>query len=641
MSIVIPRPGRGRRQVGFALLAMLGLAASAGSALGNSPSAPLTPWGVAPLVHRGTTHPDSIESALALVGNQEHRPLSLATATRGLEQLATGSPTAAIQLWEDAHRYDPTYVAPGLAPARLTPQAQPRQSFHGLLQAAEAMARGFINQQITAANLLILIFIPTLFAAVACALLLIIRHAASLHHLFWEHLQPVLPRFAAKWAVWGLFFLPIFWNLGLLLWSALLLATVFPLLGRPEKRFAVGVAVLLLIAPLGVRLVAAVVAPADPAHVTHALWRAQQSGHSPETLTEIRRLERRYPNNGLLEFTESLLARQLDDLPTAREALARAQAHAQLHPSRFDAAWAVMAYKEGKVEEAIRRLASAAEADPSRYDLHYNLSKAYARASLFLKADRAMRRAFELDAARVRREERRRLEDRVDDLIEERLRSADLWGMLLRTRENSTFQMPAFVSILFPGGNPQLMWAGFLVLPLVVWGSLRCSRRLIIHTCSQCGKRVCRRCLKRRERRVFCSDCVLTIGRWAQAQYTQVLLTRLLGRHDRLRDRLLSLGKILVPGLGAAMAGRINRAFVQLLWLAMGLTWLAVGGLPIKPLPWSALDERVLPTGWIAVVALVVLEVWIVRSELHGLRRRATLKEFLSSARLGQARDAA
>ncbi len=612
-------------------------AAMATPAMAASTTAPLTTWGAAPLVHRGSTHPDSIETAVALAGNLAHRPVALAAALRGVEHARSGNAGAALEQWDMARRIDPGYAASVLAPARFAPLASPRSTLDGLLAVPVTLVWGFANQQGTAASLFILVFFPLLIAASVCGLLVALRHAASVHHLFWEHLQPALPRFAAKWAVWGLFILPLFWNLGILLWVGLTLAAAYPLLPRPERRFAIGVVVLLAIAPLGVRLAATITAPSDPVHVANALWRAQQAGRSPEMLKEIQRLAQRHPGDGLLPFTESLLARQLGDLPTARAALTRAQTSNELAAERYEAAWAILAYQEGRVEEAIRRLAAAAEADPARYDLRYNLSKAYARASLFLKADREMRHAFELDADRVRGEERRRLAEKVDDLIEERLGAADVWGLLLRHGHTAAFQLPHPVSMLFPGGNPRLLWPGLLGLPLVFLISTRCSRRLVIHTCSQCGRRVCRRCLKRRERRVFCAECALTVGRWAHVQYTQVLLTRLLGRHDRLRDRLVDLGRLFVPGLGAALSGRTNRAFLQVFWLAAAIAWLAWGGPPLRPVPMPLIDEQILPAMLLGILGLVVLEVWTIRSELHGLKRKSNLREFLSANRAGSA----
>jgi hypothetical protein len=631
------RIGRCRWSCRFVFALLVAVATlSAASSAGFAP-VPLTPSGAAPLVHRGSTHPDSIEGAVALSGNLANRPVALAAATRGLECARSGNAEAALDQWDMARRIDPGYPMAGLAPVRYTPQTSPRRTLDALLAVPVALVHGFTNQQSMAANLFILVFFPLLIAASVCGLLIALRHSSSLHHLFWEHLQPALPRFAAKWAVWGLFILPLFWSLGILLWVALTLAAAYPLLPKPERRFAIGIVVLMVIAPWGVKLAATVAAPSDPAHVANALWRAQQAGRSPEMLTEIQRLEQRDPDSGLLLFTESLLARQLGDLATGREALRRAQASNDLSQVRYEAAWANLAYKEGHVEEAIRRFAGAAEADPERYDLRYNLSKAYARASLFLKADREMRRAFELNADLVRSEERRRLEEKVDDLIEERLHPAEIWELLLREGDTEAFQLPHPVSILFPGGNPRLLWPGLLGLPLVFLISTRCSRRLVIHTCSQCGRRVCRRCLKRRDRRVFCPECALTVGRWAHVQYTQVLLTRLLGRHDRVRDRILDVSRMFVPGLGAALTGKINRAFLQVFWLTVALTWLVSGGWPLRPAPAPLIEERILPGILLGIVGLIALEIWTVHSELHGLKRKSTLREFLSANRAAPA----
>lgn len=594
---------------------------------------PLTPWGVAPQVYTQSTHPDSIEGSLASAGNLEHRPLALAAAMRGLEAAESGNHETACAYWEQARALDPTYATPTLAPWRFSLQQEPEQALRAILGFADTFMFDFKGQQLMATNTVILTFFPLLLAVIVCSLLIFAHHSARLHHLFWEHLDRFLPRPAAKWVVWGLFMLPLFWNLGWFLWSALLLAAAFPLLLPTEKRFAFGALALLIIVPFGLDVLSIVAAPAEPSHLASSLWRAQRSGRSPQNLAEIRILQDKYPEEGALYFTESLLARQAGDLATARRTLEQAAIHKPLPQDRFDAAQGILAYKQGDVEAAIRHFLKAAQAAPDRFSVRYNLSKSYARASLFLKADREMRRAFELNADKVRREGRRRLQEQAGDLIEERLGNLDLWKLLARRRNSQGFQLPTFLALLFPGGNPRLLWLGILLLPLLGALSTRWHRRLHTHTCSQCGKIVCRKCLRRRERRVYCTECALTAGRWASLQNTQLLLTKLLGRHDRPRDRVLDMARFVIPGLGAMLRGHVDHAFLQILVAAGAILWLACGGLPVKPLPWSGLEDKLLLHTGIGLTSLVTLLVWILYAELHGLRRRTHLKEFLGSAR--------
>ncbi len=612
----------------LALIMLVGLASRAAGS-----EVPLTPHGVAPQVYRGNTHPDSVASALAATGSLAHRPLAMTATLQGVDVARAGDDQGAAAHWEVARRLDPAYPSAILAPARFLALSAPRSAFRALSTLPAGIFGGFAGQQSLASNLLVLIFFPLLIATCASAFMIFTRHASQMHHLYWEHFHAFLPRSVAKWAVWGLFALPLVWNLGFLFWATMLIAAAFPMLARAEKRFAVACLVIMLIAPLGVRMVAIVSAPADPRHPASGLWRAQQGGSSPQAMAEIRRLERRHPEEGILKFTESLLARQAGDLVTARRALAEAEETRALPEDRFHAAWGILAYHEGNVEEAIRRLDQATQAAPDRFDLRYNLSKAYARASLFLKADREMREAFALDGERVRFEERRRLQDLAADLIEERLPALDLWRLVGRRGPGRSFRIPRSLAGLFPGGNPSLLWLCVLLPPLAALLSHRWHRRLRIHACCQCGRTVCRRCLKRRDRRIYCEACALTAGRWAQAQYTQLLLTRLLGRHDRVRDRILNVARLVIPGLGASLRGKIDRAFLQLLVSASAVLWIACQGVPLKPLPWSQLEQLLIPSTATGITALILVEIWVLNSELRGLRKRTHLKEFLGAAK--------
>ncbi len=631
------------RAVGFTLITVLTVLIGGPSGAGASSQTPvpLTLQGIAPSVYPGSTHPDSVEASLAAAGCIGHRPLAIASAMRGLSSSRAGDYRGADAYWNRAERLDPSYSTPLFSSARFHFWHDPRASAQQLLRSTNLWIGDFLGQQLVASNVFVLLFIPLLLSAVCCALLIFLHRARSLHHLYWEHLQLIIPRQAAKWAVWGLFALPALWNLGWLLWAALLMAAAFPILERSQKRFAWGLFALLLVTPLGIHLLQDLIAPADPAHPVASLYRAQRAGISPPSLAELNRLARQYPEEGAIYFTESMVRRQGGDLEGARRALEQAEAFRPLSADRFLSARGILSYREGDIEETIRQFAQAVEREPDRFELRYNLSKAYARASLFLKADREMRQAFALNSSRVRHEERRRLLDQTDDLIEERLNAPDLWKMLARTPHGAGFAMPRMLTILFPGQNPLLLWPGALFVPLVLWISIRWHRQLKIHSCCQCGRIVCRRCMKRREQRVFCSECALSAGRWANAQYTQLLLARLLGRHDRWRDRLLDLGRFTIPGLGAVLRQRTQRAFIQLFLLALCAVWMASDGLPVKPLPWTRLEELVFPTLAFPLACLALLFSWTVASELQGIRKRANLKRFLGAARSQEQRGEA
>lgn len=568
---------------------------------------------------------------LALRGTLAHHPLAIAASRQAVVALEQGDAEAAAAAWQRARTYDPGYFSAALARMTLGPWTGVRPFAAQLMELPKALFSTFLSGQVAASNFMILFVFPFLIGLAAVAVLVFGRHAARVHHLFWEHLCGFLPRRFAKWATWGLLLLPLFWNFGLLLWAGLLLAAAFPVLEHRERIMGYTLVGVLFLAPLAINLMAIVSAPADPAHPVHAIWRAQRSGENPAMRAEIRTLTSRHPDLPALYLSESLLARQAGNLEAARAALAKAESYGTISASRVDAIRGILAFRAGDIEEAIRDLHRATEADPKRYTLRYNLSKAYARASLFLKADREMRQAFQLNAAQVRIEERRRLQKQADDLIEERLGRLDLWKILFGAGPRGDFQMPVPLALMFPGRDARLLWPAMLLIPLVAWGSQRWHRRLRIHVCSRCGKTVCRRCLERRERRVYCVECALTAERWSR-QSAQLLLTKLLGRHDRLRDRLIDGARVFLPGVGAVLRGHVWRGLWQLQTLAGAIFWLTSGGLPLKPMPWTALERQLLPVMPVGWGILVVLFWLVIHSELRGLRKRSTLKEFLGAA---------
>ena len=612
-----------RPRIALLLLLLIGSA--------GAQQTPLTPYGVAvPNMCQGMTA-DSAMAGMARRGTIAHQPLALAASRQALAALERDDHETAAGSWQRARSHDPGYFSPALARLLFGPWTNARTFAGHVLELPEALFGTFLSGQVAASNFLILFFFPFLLGLTAVAILIFCGHAARVHHLFWENLCGFLPRRFSKWATWGLLLLPLFWNFGFLLWAGLLLGAAYPMLAHRERRLGNVLLGTLVVAPLLINLMAIISAPSDPAHPVHAIWRAQRSGENPAMRVEIESLSARHPDYAALYLSESLLARQAGDLDAARAALEQAEPYAPIPASRFDAIRGILAFRDGNIEEAIRALHRAAEADPKRYILRYNLSKAYARASLFLKADREMHQAFQLNASKVRVEERRRLQEQADDLIEERLGRLDLWKILLREGPRGGFQLPVPLALLFPGRDARLLWPGILLIPFVAWGSHRWHRRLRIHVCSRCGKTVCRRCLERRERRVYCAECALTAERWSR-QSAQVLLTKLLGRHDRLRDRIIDGARVILPGVGAVLRGRVWRGMLQLQTLAGAIFWLGCDGLPLKPLPWTALEHRLLPAmpiGW----AVLVLLLWVViQTELRGLRKRSTLKEFLGAA---------
>jgi len=604
--------------------------------------APNTPWGIAPPVFPGTTHPDSTLAWMARADLLEHRPLAITAAINGLTAARHGDYKSASAYWEQSTSLDPTYCAPSVMPLRFGLLRNPKEALKAIIRLPEALESSFANQIDLTANLLIFTIFPLLIASCATAMLLFIKHAPRLYHLFFENLNLLMPSNLAKWVVWALFLLPLVWQLGWLIWVSILLAAALPLLASGERRFAYGMLALLLIAPLGVETIAKVVGPADPGHPASLQWRAQSGGANENLLEEVRRSQSVYPKDGNLYFSESLLARQAGDLRAAEIALDKASIFPTLSEERFASARGILAYKKGDIAEAIRQFVKATDDNGGSFNVHYNLAKAYARKSLFLKADREMKSAFRIDDARVRREEIRRLELQARDLIEERLSSFDIWKVWLNYPLTSSFQMPIVMAGLFPGQNPRNIWVCLLLIPAVLYFTHLWHRRIQTHLCCNCGRVVCRRCLKRRERRIYCSDCSLTAGKWASAQYTQILLTRVLGRHDRARDMLVDTARFIVPGFGEIKRGRVGRAFWQLFLVSMAGIWLAADGLPIKGIYWTHLEELLLPPIPIGILILLIVAVSNVKSEISGLRKQTQLKQFLLSAHFpGQKRDAA
>jgi tetratricopeptide (TPR) repeat protein len=622
-----------RRLLLVMLLFLVGLAVFSASTA--EAGAPNTPWGVSPPVWPETTHPDSTQAWMARSGTLGHAPLAIAMSNRGTELAALGDYRAAIATWKRAAVMDPLSPTPTLAPVRYGLLKAPDGAFEALVRYPEILMGSFSAQQLTASNLLVLILFPLLIAAGVTSLLLFARHSPRLHHLVWENLMLIMPRNLAKWVVWAILLLPLVWQLGWLIWAAILLAATFPLLAGGERRFAVSVLAILLIAPLAIHSIALISGPADPAHPAAVQWRAQRSGANEQLMAEIRDLSARYPEDGKLYFSESLLARQAGDMSVARAALVKAANYRSVSDQRFATARGILAYQEGNIEEAIRQLASAVNGKRKAFNAHYNLAKAYARKSLFLKADREMKLAFDLDPQRVRIEDRRRLELQAQDLIEERLGCFDTWKILSQYRSINSFQLPAYLAAMFPGENPNLLWPSLLLLPPLIYLARMWNRTIQTHVCSHCGCIVCRRCLKRRQRRVYCDDCALTAGKWATQQYTQMLLTKVLGRHDRARDVLLDTGRFLIPGLGAVLRGNPQKGFWQLYWVAFAIVWLVSEGLPFKPVPVTRLDLDLIPPWPFGLGILAIVYGFVSHTEAKGLRKQSHLRHFLESAKPG------
>jgi len=520
-------------------------------------------------------------------------PMAQACYREALERNAAGSRGDAIRLLEAATAFDPDFPDAHFTLARLSLTSDPGRAVGEATEAFRILSRSYPWQRHLLANAvtaLVVVWMVSLFLAVVG---IVLRHLPHLVHVIAES-------FGARGSALGgigaglIALAPVLWGVG-----AAATATVFSglLSFRLGKREA---ALVLLFVGSALALAGwnGLVAPwagaprlDDPSLLVD---RALTSGYDPDLARALKAWEARDANEALYPFALGTIRRRGGDLEGAAEQLTLA---AVLQPN---APWVLTGlgnvyFAREEYARARQLYESAAAADPSAVEPHYNLAQVYTKQLLFAEASREQSRASSLAFDRVRDFTRMGAPQLNRTVMDARPPQELLWELAGRTgplRGSATIEQNVYLAFALSLAPPAPFALVFLPALFLIFAGIGqvLGRSLSTLHCSNCQKIVCRRCVHRMQQRAFCNDCFRTVKDLKSMEFTKLLLTRRGSSASRRRTIGQAILTFVLPGGGQMLRGApLSGFFALLVMSAAGLLVIQNGALvpslDVLPIP--------------------------------------------------------
>jgi len=322
--------------------------------------------------------------------------------------------------------------------------------------------------------------------------------------------------------------------------------------------------------------------------------RALTSGYDPDLARALKAWEARDANEALYPFALGTIRRRGGDLEGAAEQLTLA---AVLQPN---APWVLTGlgnvyFAREEYARARQLYESAAAADPSAVEPHYNLAQVYTKQLLFAEASREQSRASSLAFDRVRDFTRMGAPQLNRTVMDARPPQELLWELAGRTgplRGSATIEQNVYLAFALSLAPPAPFALVFLPALFLIFAGIGqvLGRSLSTLHCSNCQKIVCRRCVHRMQQRAFCNDCFRTVKDLKSMEFTKLLLTRRGSSASRRRTIGQAILTFVLPGGGQMLRGApLSGFFALLVMSAAGLLVIQNGALvpslDVLPIP--------------------------------------------------------
>ena len=552
----------------------------------------------------------SVLRAMRDKGAAELPAEALALYQEGLAAARMGNKTQAETALLAAGELDPSFPEPHLALAYLHLPGHPQTAVSDLGRAAVAATHSFGAQ-----HLLLVNTVFGFFLIVAAGSLLVILYAAikllpRVHHTLTEILRRWMPAAPATFIAALLLVCPLLWRAGVVPAALFYGGLMWAWMDRGDRRWAVTLAGVCVAAPLVLWAFSPVFySPLDPAGKPFLLSRAMAAPYSPGLAQAVNAAIEQDPQNADLHFARAMLEKRGGHLTAARKAYDDA-----LRFGASEAAVAnnlgVIAFHQGAYKEAMSLFQESIHSEGGRAAPHFNLSQAYAKELLFEKADQEMTEANRLAFNRIRAALRNAGGNWEGPLLDEPLPAGALWSAAW----SGPRRMPGlsiWMQPWFPGSLALLPLIGLPLFGLGLGVGRRMHRSLPSFACTNCGRAVCRRCLRRIRRAAYCTTCGEALMRIQSAAYSKLVLDSRLRRTRKATSLLPKLIAWILPGYHASRLGHADLAA----FLAMGASVATLGfahqRLPVTRLAW--LEDGHGPW-WPALplllIALVYLASW-------------------------------
>ena len=531
------------------------------------------------------SHPEAAVQAMRDAGATQLSAEALAMYQEGIQAARLGQKAQAVDRLQAAAELDPAFPEPHLALARLHLPGQPQVAVVDLWRAVQATGRSFGAQHLLLVNTIFGFF----FLVGAAGLILLVYAALRLlprvHHTLNELLRRWMGPLPAKVVAVVLLASPLLWRVGLVPSFLLYGGLMWAWMNRGDRRWTVTLAGLTVAVPLVLWGLSPVLySPLDPAGVPHLLSRAMSAPYSPGLEEALREAVRTHPENADLYFALGMTQKRGGRLAEAKEAYRNALRFGTAE-SAAENNLGVIAFQEGRYQDAMDLFEKSIRHRPNHAGPHFNLSQAYAKKLLFDKADEEMLEANRLSFKRIRAALRREGSQGENPLLDEPLPPSAYWAAAWQGPHRLP-GTPAWTTIFFPGSL-----ALFPVVSLALFGlgllvGTRMYRALPSFGCANCGRAVCRRCLRRIHRAAYCQSCGDALLRIQSAAYSRLVLDSRLQRSRKAASAVSRLAGWMLPGYHASRAGHTDLAAALTMVLTAAGCGLFATGLPVTRLAW-------------------------------------------------------
>jgi tetratricopeptide (TPR) repeat protein len=512
---------------------------------------------------------------------------------QGIDAWHAGDIQTAVASMDLATELDPSFPEPHLAQARLLLFRNPAGAAAALGAGVRAALSSFLEQQRALANLFLSGFTFLVFGFLVLVAYAVFQHVSRLHHATSEIVAPRFPGRLAGLCAVLLFFVPVLWRIGGLPLAFLAAGVLWPWMPVGQRRWIGALGAGVLLSPFVLwALSPFLLGPLDPAGLPFLLARANGAASTPELIASLEDAQHAHPKENGLSFALAALQKRAGNYAAAQRLYQKALDEGA-SPAMVQNNLAVVAFLEGNYDRALDLLQRSIANDPDRVAAHFNLSQTYSKKLFFEKADQELRLANHLSIDRVRRALRAAGGEARRTLIDEVVPARAIWASAAAEPRRMP-GLPASMDVWFRGS----LWLlpGLAVICFSV--ALRLGRQLHRHlpamACANCGRPICRRCLKRIRQEAYCGPCGEILLRIQSASYSKLVLDTQIRRKRRTVTVLLRVTSWLFPGLYAARRGRDALAAILALVSTMSLVALLQGPLPVRRLVW--LDG--LPTPW-------------------------------------------